>query len=57
MWYQENLKQHISGTSDIQPLLVQRDDSVESDESEGENEMQCSSWNAAHLREPLVGSM
>ena len=57
VWYEENLKQHISGTSDIQPLLVQRDDNVESDESEGENEMQHSSWNRAHLREPLVGSM
>ena len=56
-WRQENLKQHISGTSGIQPLLVQRDDNVESDESEGENEMQHSSWNRAHLREPLVGSM
>ena len=40
----------------IQPVLLQRDDSDESEESEEECELEYPSWSTPHVREPLIGS-
>ena len=41
----------------IQPVLIQRHDSDESEESEEERELEHPSWSIPHVREPLIGSI
>ena len=41
----------------IQPVLIQRDDSDESEESEEECELDHPSWSIPHVRDPLMRSM
>ena len=49
----EKLWVRARGGTAIQPVLIQR---VDSDESEEECELEYPSWSTPHVREPLIGS-
>ena len=52
----EKLWVRACGGTAIQPVLLQRDDSDESEESEEECELEYPSWSTPHVQEPLMGS-
>ena len=58
VWYQESGgRSNVRGARVIQPLIIGKNNSSDSEESEGEHESQSSSWGAPHFREPLIESM
>ena len=57
VWCLEKQRRRAHRVMVVQPVSIQKDDSDESEESEGEREMVNPSWNTPHFREPLIGSM
>ena len=56
VWCQEKLRRRTHRVAVIQPVVIDRYDSDESEESEGEREMEQPLWDTPHVREPLIGS-